>query len=487
MRATLIILCIGVCQLCVFSESILAQTNLAESDKPLINSEKARLDSTLMYIYTNGNCSEQTKKTVQYDKNANRTIHKVYLLGKDGWIGKEKYIYEYDSIGSITLSESYKWNKSKGSWIGIKKYQRFDNSSNCHSPNWGSVKYVWREKKNDWKRNVIETTTPSIALKNKHITLTTITEHEQEGEWVKYWKEVNKLVDFSRVVETANYKWNHFDSVWMKESKEEYHFREAKNAQYLSTSDTIKYKGTESNNWEPVAKRRLRIRENYHGKMIWNTSYVWNDSSKKWVGKTKDEEFYPYNYKFCWLIKYKWDEVWWRNITSVASKFNLEGNRIWTVFRGWESENGYSEDDLWSIFQRDSLEYNNKQKVTLLKSYELKNGSLIGREKTEYLYDKSDTTLIQQNHYAWNDSLNTWSEQAFQSYSYTYRNILSKRQERKLRRKTLTLSEVHIDMNQKQKTIYKATAQTYAIELYRWNSDLKEWSLNKKMVKYYAE
>lgn len=111
-----------------------------------VNDARGNAVEKYQYNYIETNWQIELKTLAEYD-NQNRETEVENYEWNSGWIGIDKFVYEYDPVsGDYTLQEYPKWDNVLQVWVNFRKImQAFDNGKLVEKG-----EYFWNEDAQDW-------------------------------------------------------------------------------------------------------------------------------------------------------------------------------------------------------------------------------------------------------------------------------------------------------------------------------------------------
>ncbi len=140
------------------------------------------------------------------------------------------------------------------------------------------------------------------------------------------------------------------------------------------------------------------------GRITYNATWDWNESTNDWKGKSKTESTYDASGRKTVDMSWTWDAAAndWKGVTKNEYTFNAAGKYTEWVVYTWA-------DGDWQGKTRITYTYNEagKQLETVEYTYDTTLGAWVGSTKSEYTYDEAGHNLLALTS-TWDKATETW-------------------------------------------------------------------------------
>jgi YD repeat-containing protein len=315
------------------------------------------------YELRNWNGQEEGfREEYTYDEQGNRTSFTAYRwdITSKNWAGNQKIIWEYDSLGNVSLYLQHEWHLGNQAWELLNQFK---------------YEYKYDEK------GILESKIESRW-------------HQPSETWITFSRSLYSYDDQGNMIYDFYYRWA---NTWLMNQKDEYAYDAAGNITLF-----IRY-GRSNNTWVEEIKEEYRT-DNLGNRTLY-AHYSWDINLKAWTGNQKYERAFNENRMQILFINYQWDvqSAGWVSQSKGENEFDNEGRMILSIGYLWNSNTGS-----WIGNWKNENQFDEYGNQTVNAGYTWDNQSnnwlISNMTKNELSYD-ANGIILNVTQYVWNTSL----------------------------------------------------------------------------------
>jgi len=415
-------------------------------------------DSLIRYDENN---QFKSKENYQYD-DAGHTLEEATYTYQNGWIGTSRTTREYYESGKVKNITSWQWSSETNNWIGKEKYHYEYNTSGSMTLYehfvWGTTDWENKDKTiNEYDAS--NRLTLELTLKGNGTQWNNSTKHEYQ-----YDAKGKKILDrYWRAYDSESGSW--IGSTW---SAWAYNSTLRPNDETLT--ETYEWVG---DNWS--GKNKVEFDYNAKGLTTLKRYYSnYDPISQKW------EYYSEYKYQFDqWDNQtstevYFWSVDHWKGDSKTEYEFDATGKQLAKATYSWDDTNRK-----WIGINNSKTLYDENGNLILDEQYEWQGNDWVGLKKEEMIYDDAKN-IISKKTYQWLTETATWINYSKDSASYdANRNTI-------LDEKYLWNTTDNYWVGQGEKHVSEFTNNMETLqEVYIWSNEKRDWTYKSKIIKAY--